>query len=60
MLAVTNDPQLSGKHMFCHAQKPPITAGFVTVCCSMSMVSKKLHAAISPVKEATMLHTRLD
>ena len=43
------------------AQKPCmwITAGFVTFCCSMSMVSK-LHAAILPVKEATTLHIHLD
>ena len=33
--------------MFCHAHKPWITAGFVTVCCSMSMVSKTLYSHFS-------------
>ena len=42
-----------------HTNRRQLTAGFVTVCCSMSMVSK-LCAVIFSVKEATTLHTRLD
>ena len=43
--------------LFCHGTQPWIIAGFVTVCCSMSMVSKTVCAAISAVKKPTTLHT---
>ena len=46
--------------IFCHGIQTMDSSKICHCRCFMSMVSKKLCAAISPVKEATMLHTHLD